>query len=426
MPFRLNWSDARRLWRRHVAWAVLVGLVGALAFAPSALAVEAEPLLLEVNPGAIDGSGYGEVVCEYKEGGTKVVEKECVELEFEGVSQKTVTLKAVPELGSEFVRFENGAGSASICNGTTKPSCEVILKENSYIEARFDEITPAFAVHVMGEGEVSCVIEAMPQGCEVEEEYEFDTAITLEPEPTEGSEFAGFVAGTGSASVCSGQTKPCSFVLEKDSTIEAQFVPIARLLTVAKGGTGQGTVASEPLGISCGATCSAKYPDGTAVTLKAAPAPGSTFAGWSGACSGAGSCVVSIEEANAGVTAIFTASEPPPPPPPTSDGEGTGTARPGALAKVSSGKAHVRLSCVGGPCGGTLVLAAKLRRNGRLRSVAIGRRSFSLAGGATASVNVKLSPAALEQLRKAHSLKARVSGPAVLAGAVKLQLAGGG
>ncbi len=75
-------------------------------------------------------------------------------------------------------------------------------------------------------------------------------------------------------------------------------------LTVTKAGTGSGTVASSPAGIACGATCSTTHTNGTSVTLTATPATGSTFTGWSGACSGTGSCVVTMD-ANKAVTATF-------------------------------------------------------------------------------------------------------------------------
>jgi hypothetical protein len=58
-------------------------------------------------------------------------------------------------------------------------------------------------------------------------------------------------------------------------------------LTVAKTGTGLGTVTSSPAGISCGATCSAKFTLGASVTLAATPNSGSRFVGWSGDCVGA-------------------------------------------------------------------------------------------------------------------------------------------
>jgi hypothetical protein len=57
---------------------------------------------------------------------------------------------------------------------------------------------------------------------------------------------------------------------------------VGPLLTVTRSGTGTGTVTSNPPGISCGGDCSQSYSAGTVVTLSAAAAAGSSFAGWSG------------------------------------------------------------------------------------------------------------------------------------------------
>src|SRR5207249_7910912 len=75
-------------------------------------------------------------------------------------------------------------------------------------------------------------------------------------------------------------------------------------LSVTRAGTGSGTVTSSPAKIDCGATCSASFPSGTVVSLAAAPASGSTFAGWSGVCSGTASCSVTMDAAK-NVTATF-------------------------------------------------------------------------------------------------------------------------
>ena len=75
-------------------------------------------------------------------------------------------------------------------------------------------------------------------------------------------------------------------------------------LTVTKAGTGSGTITSSPSGINCGADCSETYTDGTAVSLTATPAGGSSFTGWSGACSGTGACNLTMS-ANRSVTATF-------------------------------------------------------------------------------------------------------------------------
>jgi endoglucanase len=79
------------------------------------------------------------------------------------------------------------------------------------------------------------------------------------------------------------------------------------ILTVTKAGTGSGTVTSSPTGISCGGTCLKNFASGASVTLTPAAASGSTFAGWSGACTGTGNCVLSMS-ASRTVTATFNSS----------------------------------------------------------------------------------------------------------------------
>ena len=67
-------------------------------------------------------------------------------------------------------------------------------------------------------------------------------------------------------------------------------------LTVTKAGDGSGSVTSTPAGIDCGTTCSKSFPISSSVTLVAEPEEGSMFAGWSGACSGTGNCVLQMSE----------------------------------------------------------------------------------------------------------------------------------
>ena len=85
----------------------------------------------------------------------------------------------------------------------------------------------------------------------------------------------------------------------------AAGIPGGLALTVTKGGSGSGTVTSAPAVVDCGATCTATFESGTTVALSASVAAGSTFGGWSGACTGTGDCTVTMDAAK-GVTATFS------------------------------------------------------------------------------------------------------------------------
>lgn len=73
-------------------------------------------------------------------------------------------------------------------------------------------------------------------------------------------------------------------------------------LTVSRSGNGSGTVSGT--GIQCGSDCREAYPFGQVVTLVSTPSVDSIFTGWSGACTGAGACTVTMSGARS-VTANF-------------------------------------------------------------------------------------------------------------------------
>lgn len=113
-------------------------------------------------------------------------------------------------------------------------------------------------------------------------------------------------------------------------------------LSVSRQGAGSGTVTSSPAGINCGSTCSASFAASTPVTLTAQAAAGSTFAGWSGACTGTGSCTVTMDAAKS-VTASFNTAA---------------STRVVTLSKTGSGTGSVTstpsgLSCAAGCTGAT-------------------------------------------------------------------------
>ena len=125
------------------------------------------------------------------------------------------------------------------------------------------------------------------------------TVVTLTATPN-GTTFVGWTGGG-----CSG-TGTCVVTVDAAKTVNAQFdaVVVTFPLDVSNNGTGTGTVTSNPAGINCGATCTASFISGASVTLTPTPAAGSVFAGWGGACSGSGACIVSMTQARS-VTATF-------------------------------------------------------------------------------------------------------------------------
>jgi hypothetical protein len=84
------------------------------------------------------------------------------------------------------------------------------------------------------------------------------------------------------------------------------YLVVPPTLSVTEAGAGTGKVTSDIGGIDCSPTCSARYDSGTTVTLSANPASGSSFDGWGGACSGTGTCTVTVNE-DTSVTATFGA-----------------------------------------------------------------------------------------------------------------------
>ena len=71
--------------------------------------------------------------------------------------------------------------------------------------------------------------------------------------------------------------------------------------------TGTGRVSAVPAGVDCGPDCSARYLDGTIVTLTAVADTDSSFTGWGGACSGTEATVTVTLDASKTCTATFTA-----------------------------------------------------------------------------------------------------------------------
>jgi uncharacterized repeat protein (TIGR02543 family) len=137
--------------------------------------------------------------------------------------------------------------------------------------------------------------------------YPTGTVVTLTAVPTTGFLFVGW-SGSGSGACAGTSTLTCVVTMDAAKTVVASFSPTF-MLTVSKGGTGNGTVASAPVGIpvvgiDCSADCQ-RYATNTSVLLTATAKSGSVFSGWSGSCEGTVATCQVLMNADKTVTANF-------------------------------------------------------------------------------------------------------------------------
>jgi hypothetical protein len=122
-----------------------------------------------------------------------------------------------------------------------------------------------------------------------------------------GSTFERFGAA------CSGNAA-CTLSPTGDVTVWASFAlntapspppppPPPRKIAVKVSGSGH--VTSAPAGIACPGTCSASFAPEVAVVLRAGPAKEASFAGWNGACAGAGECGIAPGAFDVAIVATF-------------------------------------------------------------------------------------------------------------------------
>jgi hypothetical protein len=327
---------------------------------------------------------------------------------------KEVTLTATAASGSEFAGWTALAGSPGTCTGTTSP-CEVTMNAAVELEATFNESPPppTFNLEVVKGGPGKGTVRSSPRGigcgttCTAS--FPMGTTVTLSGTSATNSEPVRW-SGCGSVDAEGG----CVVEVSADKTVTATFDLIPRALSIAMAGTGTGTVQCRIDGGSL-ERCAGPYPSGDSVRLVAAAAAGSEFAGWSGGtgsatrCSGTGSCSFTIA-ADSSVIATFGVARP-------------GVARVARKAIVKGRRALLKLSCSGGPCQGRLKLIAKVRKGRKVRRVVVGRASFSLVAGGRKKVGVPLSAAARRSLKGRRVLSARVTGPDVARGTVRLRRA---
>jgi hypothetical protein len=223
---------------------------------------------------------------------------------------ETVTLTATPG-EHKVVEWE---GCAPVGG---EPKCKVVIPESdATVKAKFVAAPQGtLTVEASGEGSVSAVPPPEPvsggiSACEEAEcsavYYQGDT-VTLAAAPGTHQQ----VAWTGCTPV-GGEPNECKVEVDSAAvSVEAAFTTITHTLTIAKAGTGSGTVECNINGGGFG-SCAGPIDEGSSVEVKATPAAHSTFDGLSagtgsaGGCEAEGSpCSFTLEEDSA-LTATFT------------------------------------------------------------------------------------------------------------------------
>ena len=222
---------------------------------------------------------------------------DCNEVYTEG---QTVTLTPSAAQGSTFAGWSG-------CDSVTGNVCSVTMSADKTVHATFATATYTLAVTVspstggdvtsMTDNNINC-------GPTCSATYAFNAMVSLSATPRLGFVFSSW------SGACTGTTT-CSVMMTANKSVTATFQSVPTFaLTVTKNGTGSGKVTSMPAGIDCGTDCNETYNNNTMVVLTAMPALGSTFDGWTGACTNTtGTCTVTMTQARS-VTARFTAIPP--------------------------------------------------------------------------------------------------------------------
>lgn len=153
----------------------------------------------------------------------------------------------------------------------------------------------SLTVRPVGGGSVSSTDKMISCGSKCGAGYNRNTPVTLTASANSGNIFVGW------GGACAGNALTCTLSITDAVNVTANF---AQMFKFGVSTSGKGTVIGDN-GINCGKTCNASVPDGTVITMTAAPTTGFVFSNWTGACTGTSStCTVRVG-GNVSAQAVF-------------------------------------------------------------------------------------------------------------------------
>jgi trimeric autotransporter adhesin len=220
------------------------------------------------------------------------------------LSGTKVVLSAAAGINSYF-------SSWSGCDSATGAICNLTMPAGGKtVSATFFPIPPTISLTVALDGNGAGTVVSLPPASGIscpptcQANFSSQGSLSIQATAASGSTFTGW---TG----CAVTPSPaiCTVLPSQSQTIRATFTKVG--LSVMKVTvSGSGTVASSPVGISCGAsasTCSATFPSRTKIVLTASPASGYQVGSWTGCDTSAGAtCTITAQSATASVGLTFT------------------------------------------------------------------------------------------------------------------------
>ncbi|MEK7287110.1 MAG: hypothetical protein AAB091_00935, partial [Elusimicrobiota bacterium] len=257
--------------------------------------------------GTVTSFPAGDINC-----GTATGATDCYETYSSGSPSAIVNLTATPDAGSIFSGWtlNTNPGGGTSCAG--QGACYLDMAGAGAVTAIFDKPLLTIAKSGVGSGSVTSSPSGINCGVDCMEYYAVDTAVTLTAAADTGSTFLGWSGG-----VCAGSGATCVVTMNDKKDVEAVFGQPTLTLTVTRNaGAAGGVVKADVGGINCGlngstetpdvavADCTENYYVDRAVVLTASAAANSTFMGWTGDCSGTGTCSLTMN-ADKIVGAVF-------------------------------------------------------------------------------------------------------------------------